>query len=169
MAQEYQIFLPSVGSAQQPRLRLGVGIAHYQTHDWLAHTLRLLKPACWQDWLWDHYDKESGYIPTVFSMRIGSVLNGRAADAARNTNRMWQLGNEPEQGSSLVAPEVAAAFSRDWQANVGTSFAAPGIVMWAKGLAWLHPPCALVSEMSTGRTMPIAAICAFHDSQSSVQ
>lgn len=138
MAQAHRVFLPVVGSSQPPRLRLGVGIAHYQAHEWRDATLDLLEPSCWKDWLWDHVGTP-GYVPAVFSMKV----DGWSA-AAMHTARdgfpgvMWELGNEPEQGSSRVEPEEAAAFSVLWQQTAGENFAAPGHIIWGKGLSWLQ-------------------------------
>lgn len=131
-----ELFLPFVASTPRPpRLRLGVSIAHYRTHEWRDETLRLLNPPLWKDWLWDHTDMP-GYAPSVFQMKAGAFNTAAMVKARLDTTQLWELGNEPEQGSSAVAPEVAAAFSRQWQQEVGVNFAAPGIIIGPRGLDW---------------------------------
>ena len=134
----HRILLPLVthdATTPAPRLRLGVGIAHQRPHTWRDAALKLLQPPVWKDWLWDHRALP-GYSPAIFSMSLRYKLNQQALAAA--TGELWELGNEPEQGLSMVAPAVAAEFGREWARVVGDNFAAPGIIIGERGLAWLE-------------------------------
>ncbi len=129
-----QIWLPLVSDGQPPPLRLGVGIAHQRDHAWRDRSLALLKPPCWKDWLWDHNKEIHGYMPAVFVL-APSESNTQAMEGAGE--ELWELGNEPSWADPPTPPTVAAEFVREWQARVGNNFAAPGVILWSTGLAWL--------------------------------
>ncbi len=114
---------------------LGLSIAWQRGDAWRYETIAMLNPPAWKDWTFDHVG-EPGYLPEVYTM-AGSQWSQAAMAKAKDDNSIWLLGSEPEVQVTYVAPEVAAEFSRQWAAQVGGQWAAPGVATWDAGYAWL--------------------------------
>ncbi len=116
----------------------GIGIPHQNNTDTefyykIRHEFR---PKCWINWLHDqdHYL----YFPMVWSMKqIKGQHNEIISSPSASTNKVWLLGNEPEESSqSDTSPEDFVIACRYWKKKVGLSFAVPGILWGENGRKW---------------------------------
>lgn len=120
---------------------LGLSTAYQRGIEWALATLLMLNPPVWLDWTWNHAG-EPNYLPMVFWMQ-DSAWNDIAVERAQEDGGLWLLGNEPEIPSFAVTPQEAVEFVVKWESEVGGEWAAPGIITWDNGYAWLEEYLAL--------------------------
>lgn len=116
-------------------MELGVGIAWQRGDEWLAHSLELLTPQVYTNWIHDQM-ADDRYLPMAFSAKC-SYADGYIAAAQAHPGKLWLLGNEPELSGTRTEPQEAADFAARWQAEVGGAWAGFGVMVTDAGLAWL--------------------------------
>lgn len=131
-----KIFMPIV-IGKPPPARFGFSIAHQNSDEWRKQSLATFNPEIWKNWLWNFlYD--ASYLPNVYAMRPSALNAAAMQEAKTDPLRTWELGNEPENSTSAIAPVVAAAFVQKWLQAVGDNFCAPSIILTPAGYTWLE-------------------------------
>ena len=114
---------------------VGVSIAWQRGPDWAAHSLEMLQPPIWHNWVYDHLDDPT-YTPMAYSLRLAAQDNYLEA-AVTHEPRLWLLGSEPNLASTYITPAEAAQAVQRWRDNYEGPIACCGTVQWAGWEQWL--------------------------------